>query len=120
MKTTPERLIIVGLSSKNLYYKKKQCFVLKGKDKFRLDGVGPVDSRPSTNKLHHFVQKKNIYIWHVTCDMWHVTRDTVWYYEDLEEKPDSLIQLMNDEAVYRTAPATPGLLNTNQTNYSHK
>ena len=27
----------------------------------KLDGVGPVDNRPSTDKLHHFVQqqKKN-------------------------------------------------------------
>ena len=24
----------------------------------KLDGVGPVDNRPSTHKLHHFVQKK--------------------------------------------------------------
>ena len=24
-----------------------------------LDGVGPVDNRPSTNKFHHFVQKIN-------------------------------------------------------------
>ena len=24
----------------------------------KLDGVGPVDNRPSTNKLHHFFQKK--------------------------------------------------------------
>ena len=24
-----------------------------------LDGVGPVDNRPSTDKLHHFVRKKN-------------------------------------------------------------
>ena len=23
-----------------------------------LDGVGPVDNRPSTDKLHHFVKKK--------------------------------------------------------------
>ena len=43
----------------------------------KLDGVGPVDNRPSTNKLHHFVQKKN-YMWHVTRDMWHMTRDT-WH-----------------------------------------
>ena len=35
----------------------------------------------------------------------------LWYYEDLEEKDDSLNELMNDKAVYRTAPATPGLLN---------
>ena len=24
----------------------------------KLDGVGPVDNRPSTDKLHHFVQRK--------------------------------------------------------------
>ena len=33
----------------------------------KLEGVGPVDNRPSINKLHHFFQKnkkKN-----VTCDM---------------------------------------------------
>ena len=33
--------------------------------RIKLDGVGPVDKRPSTNKLHHFVLKKK----HVTCDM---------------------------------------------------
>ena len=27
--------------------------------KGKLDGVGPVDNRPSTDKLHHFVRKKN-------------------------------------------------------------
>ena len=67
--------------------------------------------------------------WHVTCDKWHVwggwtfsqnfsslalTVCDLWYYEDLEEKDHWLTQwineLMNDEAVYRTAPATPGLL----------
>ena len=62
-------------------------------------------------------------MWHVTRDMWHVTRlggwtfsqnfsslaltvCDLWYYEDLEEKDESL----NDEAVYRTAPVTSGLL----------
>ena len=25
---------------------------------YKLDGVGPVDNRPSTDKLHHFFQKK--------------------------------------------------------------
>ena len=24
----------------------------------KLDGVGPVDNRPSTDKLHHFIRKK--------------------------------------------------------------
>ena len=56
--------------------------------KKKLDGVGPVDNRPSTDKLHHFVHKKKKKksdtwhvtrdMWHVTCDMWHVTRDT-WH-----------------------------------------
>ena len=46
----------------------------------KLDGVGSVDNRPSTNNLHHFVRKKkkkNVTcdVWHVTCDTWHVTRD---------------------------------------------
>ena len=75
-------------------------------------------------------------MWQVTCDRWHVTRDTwqvthdmlggwtfsqnfsslaltvydLWYYEDLEEKDELINELINDEAVYRTAPATPGLL----------
>ena len=40
-----------------------------------LDGVGPVDNRPSTDKLHHFVRKKNKKK-NVTCDMCNVTRDT--------------------------------------------
>ena len=29
----------------------------------------PVDNRPSTDKLHHFVQKKRKKRLHVTCDM---------------------------------------------------
>ena len=38
----------------------------------------PVDSRPSTNKLDHFVQKKRRKksdMWHVTSETWHMTRD---------------------------------------------
>ena len=45
----------------------------------KLEGVGPVDNRPSTNKLHHFVERKNnkqkCDMWHVTCDTWHMTCD---------------------------------------------
>ena len=67
----------------------------------------------------------------VTCDTWHVTCDMfggltfyqnfsslaltvcdLCYYEDLEEKAHWLSDWINHEAVYRTAPATPGLLNT--------
>ena len=36
----------------------------------------------------------------------------LWYYEDLEEKAHWLSELISRKAVYRTAPATPGLLNT--------
>ena len=84
---------------------------------YKLDGVGPVDNRPSTDKLHHFVRKntQKSDMWHVTCDSWQVTRDMwhmtrlgggqtfsqnfsslaltvcdLWYFEDLEEKDDSL------------------------------
>ena len=51
----------------------------------KLDGVGPIDNRPSTDKLIHFVQKKKkkekkLHVtrdmWNVTRDMWHVTHDT--------------------------------------------
>ena len=35
----------------------------------KLDGVGPVDTRPSTDKLHHFVRGKKC---DVTHDMRHV------------------------------------------------
>ena len=41
----------------------------------QLDGVGPVDNRP-TDKLHPS-SKKNRF-WHVTRDMWQVTVDT-WH-----------------------------------------
>ena len=36
----------------------------------------------------------------------------LFYYEDLEEKAACMNQLINHEAVYGTAPATPGLLIT--------
>ena len=34
-------------------------------DNRKLDGVGPVDNRPSTDKVHHFVWKKK----KKNCDM---------------------------------------------------
>ena len=41
-----------------------------------------IDNRPSTDKLHHFVRKKqkkpkNNMTWNVTRDMWHVTGDKI-------------------------------------------
>ena len=83
----------------------------------KLDGVGHVDNRTSTDKLHQCVKKKYIYIycdmWHVTCDTWHVvtccrgwtfsqnfsslalTVCDLWYYEDLEEKADWVTESVN-------------------------
>ena len=65
--------------------------------------------------------------WHVTRDMWHVTRlggvnilskfqlfssYRLWFMILWRSGGKGwLTDLMNDEAVYRTAPATPGLLN---------
>ena len=48
---------------------------------FKLDGIGPVDNRPSTDKFEHFVHtKKNVTcdMWHVTCGTWHMTHD-MWH-----------------------------------------
>ena len=66
----------------------------------------------------------------MTCDMWHVTCDMLWgwsfcqnfsslalricdswCFEYILTNHNWLIQLINDKAVSRTAPATPGLLN---------
>ena len=59
-------------------------------------------------------------MWHVTClGGWTFSQNfsslaltvcDLWYYEDLEEKDDSMNEWISDKAVYRTAPATPGLL----------
>ena len=53
----------------------------------KIDGVGPVNKKPSTNYLHHFVQEKKRKKW----DMWHVTRDS-WQVGGGE--PSLLIQLL--------------------------
>ena len=59
--------------------------VLEDPQKDKLDGVGPVYIRPSTDYINHFVffkQFKKISsfftceTWHVKCDTWHVTCDT--------------------------------------------
>ena len=36
----------------------QNCFHALPCDAQKLDGVGPVDDRPSTDKLHHFVRRK--------------------------------------------------------------
>ena len=43
--------------------------------KTKLDGVGPVDNRPSIDKLQNFVKKEEEKKLNVTCDMRHVTSD---------------------------------------------
>ena len=57
-----------------------QTMVFEQRNLIKLDGVGPVDNRPSTDKLHHFVQKiekKKKKSYHkMTGDTLHVTGDT--------------------------------------------
>ena len=49
----------------------------------KLDGVGPIDNRPSTDKLDHLVQRKkynyNNYMWHMICDTWHFCSCDRWH-----------------------------------------
>ena len=49
------------------------CHVPRYKNNLKLDGVGPVDNRPSTDELHHFITY--FFFFHVTCDMGHMTFD---------------------------------------------
>ena len=109
---------------------------------YQQNGVGTINNRPSTDKLHHFVQKNvTCDTWHMTCDTWHVihdmwlmTRDMwhVWGVNILSkfQLPSSYClwfmiigrsggkgsptELNNDKAVHRTAPGTPGLVKTSQ------
>ena len=56
-----------------------KLYLLKSFNIFeKLDGVGPVDNRPSTDKFHHFVRKKQQQKKHVTRDTSHVTHDAFW------------------------------------------
>ena len=115
----------------------------------KLDRVGPVDNKPSTEKLHHFVWEK-CDTWHVTCDTWHVTCDmwgmthdmwnvthgggwtfsqyftslalTVWEkecFDDWEEKNESIGQWMSDGGVCRTARLHMAFIKQNSHSYSH-
>ena len=115
-----------------LFKNRFSCKVVNSK----LDRVGPVDNRPSTNKLHHFVKKKSD-MQHVTHDMWHMTHDMQRVTCDMVRgvnilskfQPRSssglwlmifwrlggkgwLTQWINDEADCRAGPARPGLLIT--------
>ena len=43
---------------KESFYPPKSYVFGAPKDSLKLDGVGPVDNKPFTVKLHHFVQRK--------------------------------------------------------------
>ena len=103
-------LIWINLSTKKLNFTFLDESVISCNAK--LDGVGPVDNRPLTDKLHLFSSFFDM--WHVTCDMWHGTHDTwhmthrglqalcqkfrslaltvweLWYFEDIFTKNDWL------------------------------
>ena len=76
---------IYTLSYKSLYVTHTKSYILR-----KLDGVGPVDNRHSTDQLNHLVQKFS----------------KKFSSPALTEKDD----LMTDKGVYSTAPATPGLV----------
>ena len=109
----------------------------------KLEVVGPVDNRPSTNKLHHFFPKK-IHVthdmchvthnmWQVTRDMWHVVAGEhsikisarFWFviYDILKIWWKKMTCWLNwqisDKVVSRTAPATPSLFNKYETSSPH-
>ena len=46
--------------------------------KKKLDRVGPVENRPSTDWLVPPLYPKKCDMWHQTCDTWNLTRDT-WH-----------------------------------------
>ena len=57
-RTTRSYSLLLRLSSSScgeLWPSAEAVFALWAK---KLDGVGPVDNRPSTDKLHHFVRKE--------------------------------------------------------------
>ena len=110
----------------------------------KLDGVGPVDNRPSTDKLNRFVpppKKKLLHVtrdmWHMTRDMWHGACDMLWWVNILSKfqlpssyglwymifwrsvGKGSLTDWLNHGGDCRTAPYTPGMLITWLTWYSH-
>ena len=80
----------------------------------KLDRVGPVDNRPSTDKIHHFVQKrkktKKNDMCHVTHRGWWTLYQnsrspalTVWVwrcFEDLEEKDMWLNREVNKTSLH--------------------
>ena len=45
---------------------------------YKLDGVGPILNRPSTDNLLQFVNKQKRDMWHMTCELGHMTCDT-WH-----------------------------------------
>ena len=63
----------------------------------KIDGVSPVDSRPSIDYLHNYLiffthdtRQVKCDRWHVTCDIWHMTHDMWWEVNNLSKlKPSS-------------------------------
>ena len=48
--------------------------------KKKLDGIGPVDNRPSTTSFTTWSneEEKKKHVWYLTCDRWQVTND-MWH-----------------------------------------
>ena len=72
------RVAILQLTNRYVILPSKETRVSVRLDITKLVRVGPVVNRPSTDNLHHLVNKKTIDMWHMTRDKWHVTCD-MWY-----------------------------------------
>ena len=102
----------------------------------KIDGVAPLITDPSQTSFNILSKKMSGDMWHMTCDMWDVTGGgwwtfsqnvrslalTIWEwrcFEDIFTKDHWVSELVNDECVCRTSPATPGLLNILLKSYSN-
>ena len=84
----------------------------------KLDGVGPVDNKPSTNNFQNSVWENFFFdMRHVTCCRgWTFSQNfstlfltvcVIWYFEDLEEKADSLTEWITKVFVEQPVNNTP-------------
>ena len=79
----------------------------------KLDGVGPVDNRPSTNYLHQFVRIFFLiwiffFFWQVTFDMWDLKDDMRYLTHDMWHLTQDTLQVVNIVSIF-PLPSSIGL-----------
>ena len=75
-KSAPWHVAIWQLTNRYMILPGKEAWVGVRLNITKLDGVGLVENKPFTDRLHHFVKKCDM--WHMTCDTWHMTH-YMWY-----------------------------------------